>query len=421
MHDIRWIRENPTAFDTAMQARGLAPQAEALIALDEQRRGDIAKLENLQAERNSVAKQIGEKKRAGEDAAEVMQRAGDLKTEIAALEETLQTGDALTAALEVLPNIPLADVPEGADEADNKEVLKWGELPAIESPKQHFEIGEALGQMDFETAAKMSGSRFVLLKNHLAKMERALAAFMLDLHTEEFGYTEMAPPFLVRDNALYGTGQLPKFTEDLYKTEGDHWLIPTAEVSLTNIVADEIVSEESLPRRYTAYTPCFRSEAGSAGRDTRGMIRQHQFSKVELVSIVKPEDSEAELERLTGAAEEVLKRLELPYRKMLLCVGDMGFGARKTYDLEVWLPGQNQYREISSCSYCGDFQGRRMKARFRREGEKNTEFLHTLNGSGLAVGRTMVAVLENYQQPDGSVLVPKALQSYMGGLERITA
>ena len=274
MHDIRWIRENPTALDAAMKARGLEPQAEKLIALDEQRRADIAKLENLQAERNGVAKQIGEKKRAGEDASDVMQRAGELKAEISALEETLETGDALTAALEVLPNIPLGDVPKGNSEDDNKEVAKWGEIPAIENPKQHFEIGEALGQMDFETAAKMSGSRFVLLKNQLAKMERALAAFMLDLHTNEYGYTEMAPPFLVRDNALYGTGQLPKFTEDLYKTEDEHWLIPTAEVSLTNIVAGEIIGEDTLPQRYTAFTPCFRSEAGSAGRDTRGMIRQ---------------------------------------------------------------------------------------------------------------------------------------------------
>lgn len=421
MHDIKWIRENAAAFDAAMQARGLAPQAEQLIALDEARRADITKLEQMQAERNDVAKQIGEKKRAGEDASDVMQRAGELKAEIAALEETLQTGDALTAALECLPNIPLSDVPAGAEEGDNQEVSKWGDLPSIDDPKQHFEIGEALGLMDFETAAKMSGSRFVLLKGALARMERALAAFMLDMHTSEFDYSECAPPFLVRDNALYGTGQLPKFKEDVYHTDDDHWLIPTSEVSLTNIVADEIVAEESLPRRYTAFTPCFRSEAGSAGRDTRGMIRQHQFSKVELVSIVKGEDGEAELERLTGAAEEVLKRLELPYRKMLLCTGDMGFSARKTYDLEVWLPGQNQYREISSCSYCGDFQARRMKARFRREGEKNTEFLHTLNGSGLAVGRTIVAILENYQQAEGSVLVPKALQPYMGGLERIVA
>ncbi len=421
MHDIRWIRENPTAFDAAMQARGLAPQADSLIALDETRRNNIATLEALQAERNAVAKQIGEKKRNGEDAAQVMERAAELKEQIAALEETLQTGDALKAALEVLPNVPLADVPNGKDEADNIEVSKWGKLPNIQNPKQHFEIGEALGQMDFETAAKMSGARFVLLKHHLAKMERALAAFMLDLHTNDFGYTEMAPPFLVRDNALYGTGQLPKFSEDLYQTGGDHWLIPTSEVSLTNIVADEIVEQESLPRRYTAFTPCFRSEAGSAGRDTRGMIRQHQFSKVELVSIVVAEQGEAELERLTKAAEEVLKRLELPYRKMLLCTGDMGFSARKTYDLEVWLPGQNQYREISSCSYCGDFQGRRMNARYRAKGEKKTEFVHTLNGSGLAVGRTMVAILENYQMADGSVAIPAALQPYMGGLKVITA
>lgn len=421
MHDIRWIRENPKAFDDAMNARGLPPQADALIALDEKRRSNITRLNEMQAERNDVARQIGEKKRAGEDAAEVMARAATLKEEIAALEASLETADELTQALERLPNIPLAEVPLGKDESANKEVTRWGDPKTIEGAKEHFDIGEALGQMDFETAAKMSGARFVLLTKHLARLERALAAFMLDLHTNEFGYTECAPPLLVRDNALYGTGQLPKFSEDLFKTTVGHWLIPTAEVSLTNIVADSILDAGSLPRRYTAHTPCFRSEAGSAGRDTRGMIRQHQFSKVELVSIVKPEDGEAELERMTGCAEEVLKRLGLPYRKMLLCTGDMGFGARKTYDLEVWLPGQGQYREISSCSYCGDFQARRMKARFRREGEKNTEFLHTLNGSGLAVGRTMIAVLENYQQADGSVIVPEALRSYMGGLEKITA
>jgi len=420
MHDIKAIRENPEAFDSAMHRRGLAPQAQALIALDEVRRSAITRMEELQAERNAVAKQIGEKKRAGEDATEVMTRAAQLKEEIATLEASLAQGDALTKALEVLPNRLADDVPTGADEADNTEIARWGEPVEIENAKQHFEIGESLGMMDFETAAKMSGARFVLLKGPLARMERALAALMLDIHTQEFGFEECSPPALVRDNALYGTGQLPKFAEDLYQT-GGHYLIPTAEVSLTNIVADEILTEAALPKRFTAHTLCFRSEAGSAGRDTRGMIRQHQFSKVELVSIVKPEEGEAELERLTSAAEEVLKRLELPYRKMLLCSGDIGFSAQKTYDLEVWLPGQGQYREISSCSYCGDFQGRRMKARFRREGEKGTEFVHTLNGSGLAIGRTMVAILENYQQADGSVLVPEALQPYMGGLERIVA
>ena len=421
MHDIKWIRENTAAFDAAMKLRGLDAQSAKLIELDDTRRTDIAKLENMQAERNAVAKQIGEKKRAGEDASDVMSRAAALKEEIAKLEETLQTGDALTEALEVLPNIMSSQVPQGADEADNVEISKWGELVAIENAKQHFEIGETLGQMDFETAAKLSGSRFVILRKHLARLERALASFMLDSHLDEFGYEETTIPTLVRDQAMYGVGQLPKFEEDSFKTTNDYRLIPTSEVPLTGQVADEILAETQLPLRYASYSQCFRSEAGSAGRDTRGMIRQHQFSKVELVSIVKPEDSEAEHERKLQAAETILQKLELPYRVMLLCSGDTGFSAQKTYDLEVWLPGQGQYREISSVSNCGDFQARRMKARFRREGEKKTEFLHTLNGSGLAVGRTIVAILENYQQPDGSVKVPTALIPYMGGLEVISA
>ncbi len=421
MHDIKWIRENTAAFDAAMKLRGLDAQSAKLIELDDTRRTDIAKLENMQAERNAVAKQIGEKKRAGEDASDVMSRAAALKEEIAKLEETLQTGDALTEALEVLPNIMSSQVPQGADEADNVEISKWGEPVAIENAKQHFEIGETLGQMDFETAAKLSGSRFVVLRKHLARLERALASFMLDSHLDEFGYEETTIPTLVRDQAMYGVGQLPKFEEDSFKTTNDYRLIPTSEVPLTGQVADEILAETQLPLRYASYSQCFRSEAGSAGRDTRGMIRQHQFSKVELVSIVKPEDSEAEHERKLQAAETILQKLELPYRVMLLCSGDTGFSAQKTYDLEVWLPGQGQYREISSVSNCGDFQARRMKARFRREGEKKTEFLHTLNGSGLAVGRTIVAILENYQQPDGSVKVPTALIPYMGGLEVISA
>ncbi|MDG1287083.1 MAG: serine--tRNA ligase [Rickettsiales bacterium] len=421
MHDIRWIRESPTAFDAAMKVRGLAPQANKLIALDEERRSAITKLESMQAERNAVAKQIGEKKRAGEDASEVMARAASLKAEIAEIEISLETGDALTAALEVIPNILNEGVPQGDDEDSNVEISRWGEPKEIENAKQHFDIGEALGKMDFETAAKLSGSRFVILRKDLARLERALANFMLDLHTQEAGYEETTIPVLVRDHTMYSVGQLPKFEEDSFKTTNDYRLIPTSEVALVGQMADSIVSETILPLRYTAYSQCFRSEAGSAGKDTRGMIRQHQFSKVELISIVKPEDSEAEFEHKLAAAERVLQRLELPYRVMLLCSGDTGFCAQKTYDLEVWLPGQNQYREISSVSNCGEFQARRMKARFRREGEKNTEFLHTLNGSGLAVGRTIVAILENYQQPDGSILVPKALQSYMGGLEKITA
>lgn len=419
MHDIKWIRQNPEQFDDAMRKRGLEPQAARLIAIDEDRRAKLTALQEMQSERNDVAKQIGMKKKAGEDASDVMERANALKEKIAELEQHLESIDELAMALSELPNMPLDDVPEGADEESNVEVRRWGQPTEIAGAKQHFELGEALGQMDFETAAKMSGSRFVLLSGQLARLERALASFMLDMHTTESGYTECVPPLLVRDNAMYGVGQLPKFEEDSFKTTTGYRLIPTAEVSLTNIVSDEILSEEYLPRRYTGYTPCFRSEAGSAGRDTRGMIRQHQFTKVELVSVVKPEDSDAELERMTACAEEVLKRLGLPYRVMLLCSGDMGFSARKTYDLEVWLPGQAQYREISSCSNCGDFQARRMKARFRRDGQKNTEFLHTLNGSALAIGRTMVAILENYQNEDGSITVPDALRGYMGGLERI--
>lgn len=419
MHDIKWIRNNPDAFDRAMLKRGLEPQSQQLMELDEGRRLKLTRLQELQAERNEVAREIGARKKAGDDAQDVMNRAAEVKETIAALEHDLNEADELVDALSCIPNILDDEVPTGKDEADNKEVRRWGEPKEFLGAKQHFEIGEALGQMDFETAAKMSGSRFVLLSGPLARLERALAAFMLDTHTQEFGYTEVVPPLLVRDNALYGTGQLPKFEEDLFKADTSHYLIPTSEVPLTNIVADSIISADYLPRRYTAYTPCFRSEAGSAGRDTRGMIRQHQFTKVEMVSITAPEKSDEELERKTNCAEEILKRLGLPYRVMLLCSGDTGFSARKTYDLEVWLPGQGQYREVSSCSNCGDFQARRMRARFRREGEKQTEFVHTLNGSGLPIGRTMVAILENYQNEDGSVTVPEVLQPYMGGLTKI--
>lgn len=419
MHDIKWIRQNPEAFDTGLRKRGLDPLSAELIALDEAKRAKITQQQELQAERNKIAAEIGKKKKAGENADAETARANEIKETLQKLEAELDGADALTDALSRIPNLPAEDVPLGTDESGNKEIRKWGEPKTIPNAKQHFEIGETLGLMDFESAAMLSGARFVVLKGQLARLERAIANFMLDLHTQEYGYTETIPPFMVKAPAMYGTGQLPKFEEDLFKTNSDHYLVPTAEVPLTNLVNDKILSEAELPIRMTAYTPCFRAEAGSAGRDTRGMIRQHQFTKVELVSIAHPDHSEAEHERMTACAEEVLKRLGLPYRVMLLCTGDMGFGARKTYDLEVWLPGQGMYREISSCSNCGDFQARRMKARFRREGEKQTEFLHTLNGSALAVGRTMVAILENYQNADGTVTIPEALRPYMGGKDII--
>ncbi|MDV7338758.1 serine--tRNA ligase [Terasakiella sp. A23] len=421
MFDIKWIRDNPADFDKGMARRGLDGQSDALIALDTERRDLLTKAQEVQAERNKLSKEIGIAKREGRDASEIMEQVSKSKASQAELEEQAKAKDVeLENALMSLPNIPADDVPDGEDEDDNVEVRKWGEVPSFEfEAKEHYDIGEALGQMDFETAAKLSGSRFVLLSGPLARMERALAAYMLDLHTMKHGYTEVNPPALVKDAALYGTGQLPKFSEDLFRTEEGFWMIPTAEVPLTNIVNGEILSEDYLPRRYTAMTWCFRSEAGSAGRDTRGMIRQHQFTKVEMVSVVKPEDSDAELERMTGCAEAVLQGLKLPYRVITLCTGDMGFSARRTFDIEVWLPGQNQYREISSCSTTGDFQARRMKARYRKEGEKKPVHVHTLNGSGLAVGRCLVAVLENYQQADGTVIVPEVLRPYMGGLEVI--
>jgi seryl-tRNA synthetase len=423
MFDIKWIRENPDAFDKGLARRNLDPQSPELIALDKQRREAETQAQELQASRNKLSKEIGNAKARGEDAAEIIAEVSRSKEAQGAAEEQARLlTEQLTDALSVIPNLPMDSVPDGASEDDNREERIWGDIPKFDfSPKEHFDLGEALGLMDFDTAAKMSGARFVLLKGALARMERALAAFMLDLHTNEHDLTEVNPPALVRDTALYNTGQLPKFGEDLFKTEDGLWMIPTAEVPLTNIVADEILDETSLPRRYAAMTWCFRSEAGSSGKDTRGMIRQHQFTKVEMVSIVKPENSEDELERMTGCAEEVLKRLGLPYRVVTLCTGDLGFGARRTFDIEVWLPGQDRYREISSCSNCGDFQARRMKARFRPEGEKGTQFVHTLNGSGLAVGRTLVAVLENYQRQDGSIDVPKVLRPYMGGLEVISA
>ncbi len=423
MHDIRWIRDNPEAFDAALARRGLAPESASLIALDARRREAQTEAQTLQSERNALSKDIGRAKAEGRDVADVIARVAAMKDRLGELEgEQKGAEDALTAALEVIPNLPFEDVPVGEDEAANIELRRVGDRPAFAfEPKQHFDLGEALGEMDFDTAASLSGARFVLLSGRLARLERALAQFMLDTHTGEFGYTEISPPVLVRDQVLYGTGQLPKFAEDQYRTEEGMWLIPTAEVPLTNLAAGQVVEENSLPRRYTAYTLCFRSEAGAAGRDTRGMLRQHQFSKVEMVSIAHPDGSEAELERMTGCAEEILKRLGIPYRVVVLSTGDMGFGARKTYDLEVWLPGQGAYREISSCSNCGDFQARRMNARFRPAGGKGTRFVHTLNGSGLAVGRTLIAVMENFQQADGSIAVPEALRPYMGGIDRIAA
>ena len=406
-----------------MDRRAVATRARELIELDDARRSHLSRLQQVQAQRNAASREIGRAKAAGEEerAAELLAQVSELKGVIqAGEEEERRLNETLTKALEVLPNAPLEDVPAGADETDNVVLREVGEMPQFDfAPKQHFELGEALGMMDFERAARVSGARFVYLTGALARLERALAAFMLDLHSELNGYREVVPPLLVNDAAMYGTGQLPKFAEDLFQTGDGRWLIPTAEVPLTNYVRDSIIAEGALPLRLTAWTACFRSEAGAAGRDTRGMIRQHQFSKVELVSITTPEQSREELERMTGCAEEVLKRLGLAYRVMLLCSGDMGFGAQRTHDLEVWLPGQNGYREISSCSLCGDFQARRMNARLRREDGKKVEPVHTLNGSGLAVGRTLVAVLENYQQADGTIVIPDALRSYMGAKEVI--
>ena len=472
MFDIKWIRDNAEAFDAGLKKRGLAPEAAKLIALDEARREHVTRLQEAQARRNAASKEIG-KAKAGKDEAAAL----ELMDEVAELKETIRRGEEaerqldakLRDALSVIPNLPLDDVPLGKDEQDNKEIRKVGTPKKFAfKPKQHFEIGEALGLMDFETAAKISGARFVVLKGALARLERALGAFMLDLHTGPAkdglgGYSENNVPLLVKDDTAYGTGNLPKFADDLFPTfrgalrleecrielsqleksnaaggrldpntlhklrgyfdgmveQWRLWLIPTAEVALTNFVRESTLDEAQLPMRLTAWTPCFRSEAGAAGKDTRGMIRQHQFSKVELVSITTPEESLAEHERMTACAEEVLKRLGLPFRTILLCTGDMGFASQKTYDIEVWLPGEDTYREISSCSVCGDFQARRMNARYRPKGGKDLRFVHTLNGSGLAVGRTLIAVLENYQQADGSVAIPEALIPYMGGMTKI--
>ncbi len=471
MHDIAALRKDPAAYDKNWARRGLSAQTPGILKLDTDRRAVQTEMQELQNARNIKSKEIGAIKGKGGDATALMNEVAAMKDRMAELEQQeAALAESLNQILASLPNLLDDDTPDGKDENDNKEVRKVGEPKKLNSPApDHVAIGEALGMMDFETAAQMSGSRFVLMHSGLARMERALAQFMLDTHTMEHGYTEVSPPLLVRDSALFGTGQLPKFSEDLFSTSSfgetievpdadffefvrnnsvitaamdkgvspigmmkengkfvmkmpnaKHWLIPTAEVSLTNMVADSILEDDVLPRRYTAWTPCFRSEAGAAGKDTKGMIRQHQFYKVELVSITHPEQSNAEHERMTGCAENILKKLELPFRTIALCTGDIGFGSRKTYDIEVWLPGQQKYREISSCSNCGDFQARRMKARFRKRGDKDTQFVHTLNGSGVAVGRALVAVLENYYDPaDGGVWVPAALKPYMGGIEKL--
>ncbi len=426
MFDIRWIRDNLAAFEAGREARGLPPIGHDLLALDEARKAAIARAQDVQQRRNAASKEIGQALGRKDHAAadRLKGEVAALKAEATSLEATERHAiDALTKALSDIPNHPQADVPLGRDEHGNVEVRRHGIIPASSGfvPREHFEIGERLGLMDFETAAKLSGARFVVLKGALARLHRALGQYMLDLHTTAHGYTEVDPPLLVRDPAMFGTAQLPKFREDQFRAGEDYWLIPTAEVPLTNLVRDGILEEQGLPMRLTALTACFRAEAGSAGRDTRGMIRQHQFTKVELVSITTPEASAAEHERLTACAEAVLQGLGLPYRVMLLCTGDMGFASTKTYDLEVWLPGQGAYREISSCSLCGDFQARRMEARYRPAGAKQARYVHTLNGSGVAVGRALVAVLENYQEEDGSVAVPEALQPYMGGMKRIAA
>jgi len=427
MHDIKVIRDDPAAFDRALARRGLAPKSAGLLELDDRRRAAIAELQSAQERRNAASKEIGaamgRKDTAAADALKA--EVAKLKTLMPDLEATEKTlGAELDAELMAIPNSPAAEVPEGKDENDNLELRRHGEpraFPEGFKPKEHFELGEALGLMDFESAAKLSGARFVVLKGALARLERALMQFMLDLHTGEHGYTEINPPVLVRDAAMYGTAQLPKFRDDQFAAGDGFWLIPTAEVPMTNLVRESIVDEKKLPLRFTAGTLCFRAEAGAAGRDTRGMIRQHQFEKVEMVSVTAPEQSEAEHERMTRCAETVLERLGLPYRTIVLCTGDMGFGSRKTYDIEVWLPGQGRYREISSCSNCGDFQARRMAARCKAADAKSTRFVHTLNGSGVAVGRCLVAVMENYQNPDGSITVPEALKPYTRGLETIAA
>lgn len=415
MHDIRYIREHPGDFDRHLARRGLEARSSEILELDSQHRETLTNLQQLQSARNNLAKAFADAKRNGLPTDSIAKQSEDLKNAIVENEHSAKSQEQkLHEIIGSLPNLPAADVPDGDSEEDNKEILKWGEIKSFSfTPKQHYELGEKLGLMDFETATKMSGARFVLLKGKLSRLERAISQFMLDEHGKNFGYTEVTPPLLVNDSAMFGTGQLPKFRDDQFLTTHGLWLIPTAEVSVTNIVAQNSLALDVLPARYTAYTPCFRAEAGAAGRDTRGMIRNHQFTKVELVSITTMEESEAEHEHMTNAAENILQKLQLPYRKLVLCAGDFGFCAKKTYDLEVWLPGANAYREISSCSNCGDFQARRMNARYRNA-EGKLAFVHTLNGSGLAVGRTLVAILENYQNADGSINIPEVLKSYTG-------
>ena len=421
MHDLKFIREHPEEFDAAMERRGSEAVSAQILDADAARRAAQTAFQDKKERRNVLSREIGKIKKIGGNADSLISEVQLLKDGIVHYEtEERQYSEKLQNLMQGLPNISADEVPNGNDEDGNIEIRRGGVKRSIEGKaKEHFDLGEQLGQMDFNAGAKLSGSRFVVLKGHIARMERALANFMLDIHTQEFGFMEIVPPTLVRDEAVYGTGQLPKFAEDLFHTEDGYWLIPTAEVPLTNLLSNKIVREEELPFRFTAWTPCYRSEAGASGKDTRGMIRQHQFSKVELVSITHPRQSVEELERMTSCAEEVLKRLKIPYRVMLLCAGEMGFGAYKTYDIEVWLPGQGRYREISSCSNCWNFQARRMRSRFRPKGGKTTEFVHTLNGSGLAVGRTMIAIIENYQNLDGTITVPEALRNYMGGLETI--
>jgi seryl-tRNA synthetase len=420
MLDIKWISANPSDLDQALEKRGLKPMSAEIIALDEDRRRTLTLVQQLQAARNEKAKAMRGIDKSSSEFQAARIDASHINEKLAELMSHASESDRLQDIMDRLPNVPASDVPFGKDENDNRLIKTHGEPKEIQGAKQHFELGENLGMMEFEQTARISGSRFVTLTGDLAKLERALASFMLDIHTKEFDFKEVSPPYLVRPMAMYNGGQLPNLEEDSFVTTTDYRLIPTAEVSLVNMVAERIIPRENLPIRYVAHTPCFRSEAGSAGKDTRGMFRVHQFSKVELVTISSPDESEKEHEYILNAAQEVLKKLELPYRLMLLCTGDMGFAAKKTYDIEVWLPGQKKYREISSCSNCGDFQARRMKARYKEFGANETTLIHTLNGSGLAVGRTLIAILENYQNQDGSITIPKVLQSYMGGMTVIT-
>ena len=421
MHDIRWIRDNPDSFDSSLAKRQISPMATQIIALDTERRKTQTELQLIQTRRNVASKEIGIRKHNNKSTENLVSEVAKIKETILPLEKKeIELGGQIHTLLSEIPNIPSKDVPLGDNENSNIEIRKIGIPPIFNfKAKDHVDLGLALGLMNFEQAGKLSGSRFVILNGVLAKFERAISSFMLDVHTKEFGYIEISPPLLVRSDAMFGTGQLPKFADDLFQTTNNLWLIPTAEVPLTNLVGNEIINQKQLPIRMTALTPCFRSEAGAAGKDTRGMLRQHQFNKVELVSICHPSESENEHERMTNSAEEILRKLELPYRVVILCTGDLGFSAAKTYDIEVWLPGQEKYREISSCSNCREFQARRMLTRFKSSEKKETNFVHTLNGSGLAVGRCLIAIIENYQNEDGSITIPDVLRPYMDGLEII--